>query len=151
MTPWVDLHTIFYSKWSDLYYHHQWRLARTWPLLPLLMTYSNWRTMVGGDLAFGPLIWFNQGSMTLLMNITLEECIFLYFLTHFNVLDLCLWLRGDFVLDFWIVAISCNILQHFARDNFGILQTLKFCLVEASWVFTTCPLKYLDWRSFNSL
>ena len=87
----------------------------------------------------------------LLMNITLEKCIFLYFLTHFNVLDLCLWLRGDFVLDFLTVAISCNTLQHFATDNFGILQTLKFCLVEASWVFTTCPLKYLDWRSFNFL
>ena len=49
------------------------------------------------------------------------------------------------------VAISCNTLLHFARDNFDILQTLKFCLVEASWVFTTCPLKYLDWRSFNFL
>ena len=81
----------------------------------------------------------------LLMNITLEKCIFLHFLTHFNVL-----LRGDFVLDFWIVAISCNTLQHFARDNFGILQTLKFCLVEASWVFKTCPLKYLDWRCITS-
>ena len=86
-----------------------------------------------------------------LTNITLEKCIFLYFLTHFNVLDLCLWLRGDFVLDFWIVAISCNTLQHFARDNFGILQTLKFCLIEASWVFITCPLKYLDWRPLNFL
>ena len=76
----------------------------------------------------------------LLMNITLGKCIFLYFLTHFNLLDLCLWLRGNIVLDFWMVAISCNTLQQVARENFGILQTLKIFLVEAS-----CRLKYLDW------
>ena len=72
----------------------------------------------------------------LLMNITLEKCIFL---------------RVDIVLDFWMVAISCNTLQQVARDHFGILQTLKFYLVEASWIFTTCRLIYLDWRSFNFL
>ena len=203
--------------------------------------YTFWRTMVGGDLAFGPLIWFNQGSMAFIgdyniafvnserwlaksrveitlcqhgkykthfpywytvistlakigktrncmcentppcgrrvstqflvfpistrvditvyqhgnvlyfLNITLEKCIFLYFLTHFDLLDLCLWLRGDIVLDFCVVAISYNTLQQVARDNFGILQTLKFCVVKASWVFTTCRLIYLDWRSFNFL
>ena len=67
----------------------------------------------------------------LLMNITLDKRILLYFLTHFNLLDLCLWLRGDIVLDVRIVAISCNPLQQVARDNLGILQTLKICLVEA--------------------
>ena len=61
------------------------------------------------------------------------------------------WLRGDIVLDFWMAVISCNTLQQVSRDNFGILQTLKFCLVKASWVFTTCRLIYLDWRSFNFL
>ena len=75
----------------------------------------------------------------------------MYFLTHFNLLDLCLWLRGDIVLYFWIVAISCNTLQQVARDNFGVLQTLKICLVKASRAFTTCRLIYLDWRSFNFL
>ena len=70
------------------------------------------------------------------LNITLEKCILLYFHTHFNLLDLCLWLRGDIVLDLRMVGISCNSLQQVARDNFVILQTLKICLVEASWVFT---------------
>ena len=92
-----------------------------------------------------------RAAWHLLMNITLEKRIFLYFLTHFNLLDLCLWLRGDIVLDFWMVAISCIILRQVARDNFGMLQTLKICLVKASWVFTTYRLIYLDWRSFNFL
>ena len=47
-------------------------------------------------------------------------------------LDLCLWLRGDLVLDFWMEAISHNTLQQVARDNFSILKTLKVCLLEAS-------------------
>ena len=67
----------------------------------------------------------------LLMNITLEKCIFLYFLIYFNHLDLCLWIRDD-IVDFWILAISWNILQQVARDNFGMSQTLKICLVKAS-------------------
>ena len=67
------------------------------------------------------------------------EMHFLVFSHPFQcILDLLLWLRGDIVLDFWIVTFSCNTLQQVARDNFGILQTLKICLIEASWVFTTC-------------
>ena len=72
------------------------------------------------------------------VNITLEKFIFLYFLTHFNLLDLCLWLRGGLVLDFWLVALSRNTSQQISRDNFGILQALKLCLVKAGWFFTAC-------------
>ena len=72
------------------------------------------------------------------MNFTLDKSIFFYFLSHFNFLDLCLWLRGGLVLDFWLVALSRNTLQQISRDDFGILQTSKICLVEASWVLTTC-------------
>ena len=71
--------------------------------------------------------------MTFISEYHIGETIFLYFLAHFN-----LWLRGGLVLDFWMIAISRNTLQPVARDKFGILQTLKICLVEASWVFTTC-------------
>ena len=74
--------------------------------------------MLGGDVAFvARLSDSTRVAWHLLMNITLEKCIFLYFLTHFNLLDLSLWLRGDIVLDFWMVAISCNTLQQIARDN----------------------------------
>ena len=67
-----------------LYYHPQWWLARTWPLLYLaddvlertsLMTYLD--TMVGGDLAFNPLIWFNQGSMAYINKYHIRERHFL--------------------------------------------------------------------------
>ena len=30
-----------------------------------------------------------------------------------------------------------NSLKQIAKDNFGILKTLKICLVKASWVFIT--------------
>ena len=55
----------------------------------------------------------------------------------FQPFRLVLWL-SDLVLDFWMIAISRNTLQQFARDNCRILHTLKFCLFEASWIFTTC-------------
>ena len=57
--------------------------------------------------------------------ITLAKSLYLYFRTHFNLLDMCIWLTGDFVLDFWMVAISRKTLQQIVTDNFGILETLK--------------------------
>ena len=90
--------------------------------------------MAGGDPAFCPLTWSIQGRLVFIN--TFNKSIFLYFLTNFNVVDLRVWLRSDLVLDIW-VATSRNTLQQVARDNFGILQTLKICLVETSWVFTT--------------
>ena len=36
-----------------------------------------------------------------------------------------------------MVALSRNTLQQISTDNFGILQTLKICLVEAMNEFTS--------------
>ena len=87
----------FSSKWS-----HTSIINNGWPEPDpssiLLMRYSNWRTMAGGDPAFDPLIWSIKVAWHLLVNITLEKSIFLYFLTYFNLLDFCLRLRGGLVL-----------------------------------------------------
>ena len=58
----------------------------------------------------------------------MEKSIFLYFLTHFNLLDF-----GQ--EDFWAIAIYRNTLQQVVRDNFVILQTSKIYLFKASLGF----------------
>ena len=94
-----------------LYYHRQWWLARTWPLLPLLMTYSNWRTMVGGDLAFGPLIWFNQGSMAFINEYHIGEMHFLVLSRPFQCFRLVPLVKRWLCLGF---LDRSYFLQHFA-------------------------------------
>ena len=51
----------------------------------------------------------------LLVNITLDKSIFLYFLAHFNLLDLCLWLRGDLACLGFLG--DGYFLPHFARSR----------------------------------
>ena len=108
-----------------------------------------WRTWAGGKwweeiqhLAHSS--GLSRGRWHLLVIISFKKSIFIYFLTHFNFQPFKR-LRAGVVLDFWLIAISPNTpLQAFARDNFGLLQISKICLVEASWVFTSCRWIYLD-------
>lgn len=55
----------------------------------------------------------------LLVNITWEKSISLYFLTIFNNLDFCFWVSGGFAFDLWVVVISLKTLGQIVRENFA--------------------------------
>ena len=92
-----------------------------------------------------------RSSMAFIGEYHIGEIHFLILPHPFQSCRLLPFVKGGLVLDFLMVAISRNTLQKVARDNFGILQTLQICLVEASWVFTVscvlCVLKHVSYVS----
>ena len=127
ITPLVDLHTV--SDRNGLILVSSIMAGQN--LIPPLSCW--WRTRTGGQWWEESSIWpthlVHQGSMAFISEYHIGEIHFLVLPHLFQPFRLLPLVKRWPCLAWW---------QQISGDDFGILQALKICLIEASRVFTAC-------------